>query len=30
MILAIYESHRQNAPVPLPLANRKHPLRLLS
>jgi predicted dehydrogenase len=30
MILAIYESHRQNAPVPLPLGNRKHPLRLLS
>jgi len=29
MILAIYESHRQNAPVPLPLANRKHPLTLL-
>jgi predicted dehydrogenase len=30
MILAIYESHRQNAPVPLPLANRRHPLLLLS
>jgi predicted dehydrogenase len=30
MILAIYESHRRNAPVPLPLSNRKHPLRLLS
>jgi predicted dehydrogenase len=30
MILAIYESHRQNALVPLPLANRRHPLRLLS
>jgi predicted dehydrogenase len=30
MILAIYESHRQNAPVPLPLLYRKHPLRLLS
>jgi len=30
MILTIYESHRQNAPVPLPLRNRKHPLRLLS
>jgi predicted dehydrogenase len=30
MILAIYESHRQNAPVPLPLSNRKHPLRFLS
>ncbi len=29
MILAIYESHRQNTPVPLPLANRKHPLNLL-
>ncbi len=27
MILAVYESHRLNAPVPLPLANRKHPLR---
>ncbi len=26
MILAVYESHRLNAPVPLPLANRKHPL----
>jgi predicted dehydrogenase len=30
MILAIYESHRQSAPVPLPLAQRKHSLRLLS
>jgi predicted dehydrogenase len=30
MILAVYESHRQNVPVPLPLTNRKHPLRLLS
>lgn len=30
MILATYESHRQNAPVSLPLVNRKHPLRLLS
>ncbi len=30
MILAIYESHRRNAPVPLPLADRKHPLSLLS
>jgi predicted dehydrogenase len=30
MILAIYESHRQNALVPLPLSNRKHPLSLLS
>jgi len=29
MILAIYESHRRSAPVPLPLANRKHPLSLL-
>ncbi len=29
MILAIYESHRHNAPVPLPLAHRKHPLSLL-
>ncbi len=29
MILAIYESHRHNAPVPLPLTNRKHPLSLL-
>jgi predicted dehydrogenase len=26
MILAVYESHRMNAPVSLPLANRKHPL----
>ena len=26
MILAVYESHRLNAPVPLPLSNRKHPL----
>ena len=30
MILAVYESHRLNAPVPLPLQNRKHPLSLLS
>lgn len=30
MILAVYESHRQNAPVPLPLGHRKHPLSLLS
>jgi predicted dehydrogenase len=30
MILAVYESHRQNAPVPLPLSNRKHPLSLLA
>jgi predicted dehydrogenase len=29
MILAIYESHRLNAPVVLPLKNRKHPLSLL-
>ena len=29
MILAVWESHRQNAPVPFPLANRKHPLTLL-
>jgi len=26
MILAIYESHRRGAPVPLPLENRRHPL----
>ncbi len=26
MILAVYESHRLNAPVRLPLENRKHPL----
>jgi predicted dehydrogenase len=30
MILAVYESHRLNAPVGLPLPNRKHPLSLLS
>jgi len=30
MILAVYESHRLGAPVPLPLANRKHPLSMLS
>ncbi|MBM4026128.1 MAG: Gfo/Idh/MocA family oxidoreductase [Planctomycetes bacterium] len=30
MILAVYESHRQNAPVPLPLPHRKHPLTLFS
>ena len=30
MILAIYESHRHNAAVPLPLTNRQHPLSLLS
>jgi len=29
MILAAYESHRLNAPVELPLKNRKHPLNLL-
>jgi predicted dehydrogenase len=29
MILAIYESHRLNKPVELPLKNRKHPLSLL-
>lgn len=28
MILAVYESHRLNAPVALPLQNRKHPLSL--
>lgn len=28
MILAVYESHRLNAPVRLPLDNRKHPLRV--
>ena len=26
MILAVYESHRQERPVELPLKNRKHPL----
>lgn len=30
MILAVYESHRLNAPVWLPLHNRKHPLSMLS
>jgi len=30
MILAIYESHRLNAAVELPLKNRKHPLSMLS
>lgn len=30
MILAVYESHRLNAPVSLPLQNRKHPLSLLT
>jgi predicted dehydrogenase len=29
MILAVYESHRLNAPVSLPLKNRTHPLSLL-
>ena len=29
MILATYESHRLNAPVELPLKNRRHPLTLL-
>ncbi len=29
MILAVYESHRLNAPVGLPLKNRRHPLSLL-
>ena len=29
MILAVYESHRLNVPVNLPLKNRKHPLILL-
>ena len=29
MLLAVYESHRLNAPVELPLKNRKHPLILL-
>ncbi len=29
MIMAVYESHRLNAPVELPLRNRKHPLTLL-
>jgi len=29
MILAVYESHRLNAPIPLPLKNRQHPLTLL-
>lgn len=29
MILAVYESHRQNSPVVLPLKNRTHPLSLL-
>jgi len=29
MIMAVYESHRLNAPVTLPLKNREHPLSLL-
>lgn len=29
MILAVYESHRLNAPVPLPLQERRHPLNRL-
>ena len=29
MILAIFESQRMNAPVALPLKNRRHPLTLL-
>lgn len=30
MILAVYESHRLNGPVSLPLRNRKHPLSMIS
>ncbi len=30
MIMAVYESHRLNGPVPLPLRNRKHPLSMIS
>ncbi len=30
MILSVYESHRLNAPVPLPLKNRQHPLSLMA
>jgi predicted dehydrogenase len=30
MILAVYESHRLNGPVSLPLRNRKHPLSVIS
>ena len=30
MILAVYESHRRGAPVPIPLKNRKHHLKVLS
>jgi len=29
MILAVYESHRLNAPVEFPLKNRSHPLSML-
>ncbi len=29
MILAVYESHRLNGPVPIPLKNRQHPLTML-
>jgi hypothetical protein len=29
MILAVYESHRRGAPVPLPLKERRHPLDML-
>jgi hypothetical protein len=29
MILAVYESHRLDAPVELPLKNRRHPLNML-
>ena len=30
MILAVYESHRLNAPVSFPLKNRRHPLNIIS
>lgn len=30
MIVAVFESHRQNAPVALPLANRQNPLTMLA
>ncbi len=29
MILAVYDSHRRRAPVPMPLTERRHPLELL-
>lgn len=29
MILAVYESHRLNAPIEFPLKNRRHPLSML-